>query len=265
MGAGPHNREAEITTRMAQDRAAREAEADRLIEAFKQDKGGDKDEASRFQEAVSQYGGRNKLMQEILRERVAGAGGMVDAATGKITFGGREDAERARRFQQDAAMQVQRGMQGRLGAGEQLPQGFVNTLEVVKHEKEVKGILEAQAESKREKEKRNKKIDDQNELGAKYEKEFRLDMLRQQKEDLEKQFAREKHALTGPQRQQLEDAIIGSKTPKEAQIMSSKAYADLALTSGANRIPEKQLDKLTNMDRSLKAIEKEIKNVGRLQ
>jgi hypothetical protein len=122
-----------------------------------------------------------------------------------------------------------------------------------------------QKEIEHETEKRKHLIDQLNRQGQEFEKEGKLEALHQQKEDIEKQFAREKHMLTAPQRQQLEDAIIGSKTPQEAKLLTSKAYADLALTSGANRIPEKQLDHLKRMDDNIKTIAKEIRNVGRLQ
>lgn len=125
-----------------------------------------------------------------------------------------------------------------------------------------KNIREYDKKEAAERERLNKIL---TETGEKYEKESKIEQLQDEKEYFEKELAKAKRGMTGSQRQQLEDEIIGSRAPQEAKIMSTKAYVNATMTAAGSQIPQQQLGHLKSMDDRIKEIAKEIKNYGRLQ
>ncbi len=136
---------------------------------------------------------------------------------------------------------------------------------VAREKQEKEDLKEAEAVKNREKQRtseRQRLEERLNQEGMRNEEQGKRDQLEQEKRDMQDQIKRGEHLLTSEGKQQLQDRLLGGVAPQSSSVMSAKAASDKLLTDSFNKVPEKQLKKLTEMHATLKNIDTRLRALG---
>ncbi len=136
---------------------------------------------------------------------------------------------------------------------------------VAREKQEKEDLKEAEAVKNREKQRtseRQRLEERLNQEGMKNEEQGKRDQLDQEKRDMQDQIKRGEHLLTAEGKKQLQDRLLGGVAPQSSSVMSAKAASDKLLTDSFNKVPEKQLKKLTEMHATLKNIDTRLRALG---
>ncbi len=136
---------------------------------------------------------------------------------------------------------------------------------VAAQKKEKEDVKEAEAVQQREKQRkahRNQLEERLTHEGERFEEQGKREELEREKKDIQEKIKRGEHLLTAEGKQQLQDKLLGGVAPHSSQVLSAKAASDKLLTDSFNKVPEKQLKKLTEMHTTLKNIDNKMRALG---